>query len=107
MIVLQEAAEPGLTLDRVDGDGLGRGGPGLSTNQLVSDSLMRAMLEIVGHILTHDVVEVFSAKHDKVIKSLVFEALNPTFDEGIQVRGSPTDGFHANALLGETGIKIS
>jgi len=76
----------------------------LRVDQPVANPLMWAAVVVVRHELLYDMVEVREPKDDEVIERFVLEALNPAFDERVQVRRPQTDRFDRDATLGECPI---
>ena len=66
---------------------------------------MRPAVVIVGDVLRHDMIEVLLANDDEMVQRLVLDTLNPTLDEGVQVRRARADRFDLNAALLEDLIE--
>ena len=106
VVVLEQPAEPSLTPNVIDGNRWRCVFIRAAANQSVSDALVWSALVIVGDVLADDVIEVSESEDDKVIQGLVFHALDPSLDEGVQVGCSGPDPFDLDSAFTEDGREL-
>ena len=105
-IGLEQPAKARPTLKLLDALNQWRAVGIVRADQPIANPLMGATIVIVVDELAHDVVEVYQAKHDKVIQCFVLQTLNPPLDERVQVGCPRTDRLHCDAAFLEYSLKV-
>src|SRR5687768_4539127 len=78
----------------------------LTTQQLILQTLVRPLRVIVLDILTHEIVEVLLTKNQKIVKALLLNRLNESFNVRIKIWRPVRQLAHLNSPLVEKCTEI-
>ncbi|MBX7072063.1 MAG: hypothetical protein K1X71_02860 [Pirellulales bacterium] len=97
-IGLQQSAEARLARELLDVVNHWKQFGVIGTNQPVADPLMRAAVVLAVDELTDDAVEMCQTEDNERVERFVLQTLDPSLDEGVQVRRPRIDGLHVPRL---------
>lgn len=106
MIVFEQSVKARLTPDLGEGNNRRRLFVFVRADHSVANSLARPTFVEEGDVFRDDVVGVDEIDNDEVIEGLVFQTLNPSLDERVQIRRSRPDWHNFDGVLCEHVIKV-